>query len=389
MSHKKEVVSDELLHINGESLRLRRPGATGRSLRAWDAADEQLLEQAQRLAAELEGPKTLVLDDQFGALTYGLQALRPVSVADSATLATALALNCSEQAATAEALNWSDVSDARFDLAVVRIPRQLDYLAWLLRWLNQRMAPDGVIIAGGMIKHLPDRSADLFGELVHTQTVCPAKKKARVIIAKPGSNGLEGWEAQWKGYPLPNTSVLIDALPAVFAREKLDIGTRQLLPWVKTAALELNAGARVLDLACGNGVLGIAALEALSTLDISFADVSSQAVASARFNAERAFPDAQPHFFHSDGVPAGAGQFDLILLNPPFHEGGVVGDHIAVRLLQQAARHLAPGGKLLMVGNRHLGYHKTLKRFFRQTRQLAADAKFVVFEARHQEAGRS
>lgn len=59
----------------------------------------------------------------------------------------------------------------------------------------------------------------------------------------------------------------------------------------------------------------------------------------------------------------------------------MVGDHIALRLFQQASRRLAPTGRLVMVGNRHLGYHRSLRRYFRQVRQLDASPKFVVFEA--------
>jgi 23S rRNA (guanine1835-N2)-methyltransferase len=167
----------------------------------------------------------------------------------------------------------------------------------------------------------------------------------------------------------------------VFARDKLDIGTRALLPHVTQAAAALASGARVLDLACGNGVLGLAVLAANSHLELTFSDVSSQAVISAATNAAREFPHSAFAFRHADGIAADGGEFDLILLNPPFHEGGVVGDHIALALFAAARRHLRPGGRLLMVGNRHLGYHRSLGRFFPQVRQLDANPKFVVLAA--------
>lgn len=34
-----------------------------------------------------------------------------------------------------------------------------------------------------------------------------------------------------------------------------------------------------------------------------------------------------------------------------------------------------------MVGNRHLGYHRSLKRYFSSVVQRAASPRFVVFEA--------
>ena len=153
-------------------------------------------------------------------------------------------------------------------------------------------------------------------------------------------------------------------MPAVFAREKLDIGTRLMLPHL-TSVLKLCApGARVLDLACGNGVVGLSALAQRLDIELTFSDVSSQAVLSARHNTEAAFPDAKALFVHSDGVAGDNEPFEQILLNPPFHEGGVVGDHIALRLFEQASQNLSGAGRLLMVGNRHLVITRACDAFF-------------------------
>lgn len=381
-------MTSDVLEVSGVSLPLKRPGGS-RELRAWDAADEQLLEQTLARFTPESRPRVLVVDDQFGALTLGLAPFAPVSFADSYSLALALLVNAPSGSDITVPSSWIAPPEGPFDLVVMRIPRQVDYLACLLRWVNGVLDPDGTLIAGGMIKHLPDSSAGVFADLVHTREVCPARKKARVIVAAPGEQTLRNWADLWKGYTLPQTDYNVSAMPAVFSREKLDMGTRMLLPFVTREAGALPPGARVLDLACGNGVLGMAALAENPELAVVFSDVSSQAVVSARDNISNAFPDAEAVFHHSDGIPEDSGHFELILLNPPFHEGGVVGDHIALRLFRQVARHLAPGGKMLMVGNRHLGYHRSLKRFFSGVRQLDADPRFVVFEARSQEPGRS
>lgn len=382
-----EMTSDTL-KTPEDTLTLKRPGNTDRTLRAWDAADELLLEQAFIHVPESAGKKVLVVDDQFGALTLGLRRFDPVSLADSATLSEALIQNGRANGAdnVAAPKSWLAPPQGPFDVIVMRIPRQLDYLCWLLRWSNDVLVPDGVLIAGGMIKHLPDRSVEVFNDLVRTKQVCPARKKARVVVCQRGDHGLEGWQGQWKGYPLDGGHS-VNALPAVFARERLDIGTRLLLPEVRRVAATLASGARVLDLACGNGVLGLEALGAQPSLSMVFSDVSSQAIVSAKRNVGTTASVADAHFCHGDGIPEDAGKFDLILLNPPFHEGGVVGDHIALRLFRQAARHLENSGQLLMVGNRHLGYHRSLKRYFPVVTQLQADPKFVVFSARLQPLG--
>ncbi|MBW4933660.1 class I SAM-dependent methyltransferase [Marinobacter sp. F4206] len=365
-------------------LTLSRPGGGDPSLRAWDAADELLLQEVFGRVDADKAPKVLVIDDQFGALALGLQRYQPDLVADSATLSDALAHNAGMNPGviTPDVVHsWLKPPVGAYDAVVLRIPRHADYLAWLLRWVNGVLKDNGLLLAGGMIKHLPDRGVEVFAQAVQTEMVCPARKKARVVVCRRGQAELEEWSGTWKGYGPGEVRFRVDALPAVFAREKLDIGTRLLLPRVKASVSGLASGARVLDLACGNGVVGVSALAERPDLTLTFTDVSSQAVASARLNVSRAFPGTPVSFEHADGIPDSAGLFDLILLNPPFHEGGVVGDHVALRLFEQAAKHLSSGGRLLMVGNRHLGYHRSLRRFFPQVHQLDASPKFVVLEA--------
>lgn len=381
-----------VLDFPGGSLTLSRPGTDDPGLRAWSAADELLLQESFSHLEAAPDLQVLVVDDQCGALTLGLSQFSPDVVADNAQLRGALALNASQNPDSklpAEVYSWLQPPAGTYDLIILRIPREADYLAWLLRWANAALKPDGTLLAAGMIKHLPDRSVDVFASSVEVKHVSRAFKKARVITCGRGQAPLENWPGTWKGYQLEagglqgKDSPRVVAMPAVFAREKLDIGTRLLLPHIAPALKPCGPGARILDLACGNGVLGLRALAAQPALEITFSDVSSQAVLSACHNAEAAFPEARAVFVHADGVTSDKGPFDRILLNPPFHEGGVVGDHIALRLFEQASRNLSETGRLLMVGNRHLGYHRSLRRFFPQVRQLDANPKFVVFEAWH------
>lgn len=375
-----------VLEYPGGSLTLTRLGTKDPSLRAWSAADELLLQEAFEYLTKAPGSRVLVVDDQYGALTLGLSAFAPEVMADSAQLSAALAQNAAlnpDYAIPDQVFSWLYPPVGTYDLIVLKMPRETDYLAWLLRWANGALKPNGTLMAAGMIKHLPDRSVDVFAEAVTVQAVSRAVKKARLITCGRGEARLDVWPGVWKGYELGAEGMRVEAMPAVFAREKLDIGTRLMLPHLKPALESCHPGVRVLDLACGNGVLGLRALAQRPDIEMTFSDVSSQAVLSARHNTGVAFPEARPAFLHSDGIADGEGPFERILLNPPFHEGGVVGDHIALRLFKQAAQNLSNTGRLIMVGNRHLGYHKSLQRFFPQVRQLDANPKFVVFEAGH------
>jgi len=385
-----------VLDFPAGSLILSRPGTDDPNLRAWTAADELLLQEAYIRMEAAPDTRVLVVDDQYGALTLGLSLFAPDVVADGAQLNEALAVNARQNRGTVapeQIYSWLQPPVGAYDLILLRVPRAADYLAWLLRWANGALKPDGIILAAGMIKHLPDRSVDVFAGVVEVQNVSRAVKKARMMTCGRGEARLDGWPGAWKGYELElelqgrlagglgHRDVRVDAMPAVFAREKLDIGTRLMLPHLKSVLKSCAPGALVLDLACGNGVLGLSALAAQPDIEMIFSDVSSQAILSAQRNAEAAFPDAKTLFMHADGICGDKGPFELILLNPPFHEGGVVGDHIALRLFEQASQSLSETGRLIMVGNRHLGYHRSLQRFFPHVRQLDASPKFVVFEA--------
>lgn len=379
-------MTSAVLEFPGGRLTLKRPGTDDPSLRAWSAADELLLQEAFEHLAIEPGSRVLVVDDQYGALTLALSSYSPDVVADGAQLPSALALNASlnpDFTSPEQVFSWLQPPVDTYDLILLKIPRETDYLEWLLRWADSALKQTGIIMAAGMIKHLPERSVDVFARTVNVQNVSRAVKKARLITCGRGEVGLESWPGAWKGYELETQGMRVDAMPAVFAREKLDIGTRLLLPHLKPALESCQPGARVLDLACGNGVLGLSVLADRADIEVTFSDVSSQAILSARRNVSAAFPGAKAVFSHADGIADGQGSYDRILLNPPFHEGGVVGDHIALRLFEQAAKNLSATGRLILVGNRHLGYHKSLRRFFSQVRQLDANPKFVVFEAWH------
>ena len=106
---------------------------------------------------------------------------------------------------------------------------------------------------------------------------------------------------------------------------------------------------------------------------------------SARTNWERFFPmsedDARFHWTHcfESGEP---GTMDLLLCNPPFHQGTTVGDFVARQMFRDAHRVLRPGGLLRVVGNSHLRYESVLGRPFGSSEVLARNPKFTIVDAR-------
>ncbi|WP_338769257.1 peptide chain release factor N(5)-glutamine methyltransferase [Massilia sp. METH4] len=136
---------------------------------------------------------------------------------------------------------------------------------------------------------------------------------------------------------------------------------------VELALERLPPRGRVLDMGTGSGAIAVAIAHARPDAQVTALDVSPDALAIARRNAE--LNGAKVRFLHSDWFTAIAGEgFDLIVSNPPyiaagdrhlaegdlrFEPAGALTDHAdglsALRtIVAGAPAHLAPGGWLLM-----------------------------------------
>lgn len=359
----------------------RLPLRRRETLRAWDAADEYLLnhvaEEGLPAAARL-----LILNDGFGALTVALHQYQPVSWSDSwlAHEATRCNLAANGLAAdTVTCLPSTEQPQGPFDWVLIKLPKNLGFLEHQLRSLRPRLHANSRVIAAGMVKHMPPAAIDCFAANLGETHTSLAVKKARLIFCRPDLERQVPPSPFPKTWPLEGTPYTLVNQANVFSRDSLDIGTRVLLPHVPAVA-----GAReIIDLGCGNGALGLVAAERNPQARITFVDESYMAVASAEASFRGAFGEGRAARFIANDALSGfeAASADLILCNPPFHQGHAVGDHIAWRMFRQSQRVLRSGGELWIVGNRHLGYHAKLKRLFGHCELVASDRKFVVLRA--------
>ncbi|TVP89948.1 MAG: methyltransferase domain-containing protein [Pseudomonadaceae bacterium] len=357
----------------------RYPEDRSGTLVAADAADRYLLQQA--VATPSDTPP-LVINDSFGALACALHTQAPHSWGDSWLAWQALQDNLLANQldpAGMHFFNSQTLPTGTYQQVLLRIPKSLALLEQQLYQLRPLLAPGAQVIAGAMLKHLPPSAGDLLAKYIGPYQASLAWKKARLLTATLDPDLTPPAPRQDPRYTLEGTTIELDNFPGVFSRERLDVGTRALLP-----QLPKDAGnSHIIDLGCGNGALGIMAAWHNPEAQLTFVDESWAAVACAEHNFRQAFGQRPADFRVRDGVQQWDGApADWILCNPPFHQQQVIGDVIARRLFAGSRRALKPEGCLLVVGNRHLGYHQTLKRNFSRVEQVASHPKFVVLAAR-------
>jgi len=363
----------------------RFPAEPREQLQAWDAADSYLLGHLAEEGVDLSG-EVVAVGDRWGALATALAGHAPVQISDSylgrqATLAN---LRRNAPGAQVRLLSTRDTPPRRVDVLLVRVPKSLALLEDQLHRLAPAVHAGTVVVGAGMVSEIHTSTLRLFERIIGPTRTSLAVRKARLILCTPDPDLAPGPSPWPLRYALPEdvgpvSGRTVTNHAGVFCADRLDIGTRLLL-----RHLPRRGGPdRVVDLGCGNGVVGTAAALANPESEVLFVDESHQAVASAEATfRENAAPGTKAEFLVGDALTAvPAGSADLVLNNPPFHSHRATTDSAARRMFGGARAALRPGGELWVVGNRHLGYHVRLRRLFGGCEVVASDPKFVVLRA--------
>lgn len=355
------------------------PGAAEDNLQAWDAADEYLLAHYATLGA-ITGP-TLIFNDGFGALACALRAVSPYSSGDSYLSQLATRHNVAQNPGPGGDIRFLDslapLPEAP-GLVLMKIPKTLALLEHQLYALRRVATADTQVIAAGKVKDIHNSTLQRFSAILGPTRTSLAKKKARLIFSQVAAPAVAPAD-QSSVWTLEESAYRIHNHANVFSRASLDIGARFFMQY-----LPAGLDGTLVDLGCGNGVLGLTALGLNPRAEVHFVDESYMAVASSRINIEVNRQDDMARCRFSVGNSlAGydANSVQAVLCNPPFHQQQAITDHIAREMFRDARRGLRPGGELRVVANRHLDYYHQIKLLFGNCTTLGSNPKFVVLRA--------
>lgn len=376
------------LHSACGDFTLRRfPSRHPKSLRAWDAADEYLIEYAAEQLVDAGRQRLLLINDMFGALSVALHAWDITVINDAFVSSQAIALNYSlnqlDQTPMRVHCNVDElVSEYRPDAVLIKLPKDLDYFKAQLAAVATRLEPGTPVIAAGMIKHMGHSYSQALQRYIGPSTASLAKKKARLLISHYQSKEATPSPQQSRYHCDLNGLNMIN-FPNTFSYGQLDAGAQWFVTTMLATPPAISA-AKIIDLGCGDGILGLTAAGLFPSAGIAFIDNSAAALQSARASAAENFSDTSRfQFNHADCLSDyRGGKADWILCNPPFHQEFTISTHVAEQMFRQARKHLKADGRLWVICNRHLRYRSVLKQLFGVVEQLAGNDKFLIFEAK-------
>ncbi|HWH25345.1 MAG TPA: methyltransferase [Pseudolysinimonas sp.] len=360
---------------------LRRwPDLEAPELRAWDAADTLILDEATSYLPNID---VTVIGDEYGALTLGAldRGASQLRVhQDSLAGEQALAANHAGVASTgtysSQALGRGLVDGA--SLVLMRLPRSLEALEQIAALIATHADPQVVVIAGGRLKHMTRSMNDVLLRHFDSLDVTHARQKSRVLIARgPRRGGTNEPRTQFHD----DLGIWVAATGGVFAGTAVDIGTRALLSVLDGVPAYESA----IDLGCGTGIIAARLAQMRPEARVLASDRSAAAVESATLTME--LNRLRVRVTRDEAVSREPdASADLVALNPPFHSGAAVHSGAATALFEGAARVLRPGGELWTVFNSHLNYVPTLTRLVGPTRQVLRTPKFTVTASRARDA---
>lgn len=272
--------------------------------------------------------------------------------------------------------HWPDRSVQR---VVYRISKEKPIVHHVLNHARRLLVPGGELVIAGFkndgTKTYIEKCKQLFGNgsiqksgLVYTGFFSGVEDSGYLDFLD---------DQDYKNLRLIHTPLLdFYSKPGLFGWDRVDAGSAFLLDALPDCLASFSAQPRsLLDLGCGYGFL------TLMTRHLPFdrrvaTDNNAAALSAIKRNADH-------YGMAVDVVADDAGKsldglFDLVLCNPPFHQGFSVAGDLTDKFLSSACKLLAPQGAALFVVNTFIGIEKKAAERFSQVNVLAHNGSFKL-----------
>ena len=209
-------------------------------------------------------------------------------------------------------------------------------------------------------------------ELLGCQFSETARRHHRIVEAVAPADPAALEAAIQDGSPTFLDDIGLWSQPGVFSWNRIDPGSAVLLDHLPPLS------GQVADFGCGIGVLSKAVLTSAKVTQLTMVDLDRRAIEMAKRN----ITDDRAQFVWADvrALPTLL-TYDCVVMNPPFHEGGLENQALGQSFIMTAARALKNGGICWLTANRHLPYEAILKPLFRRVTLMAEADGYKIYQA--------
>jgi len=167
----------------------------------------------------------------------------------------------------------------------------------------------------------------------------------------------------------------LQSKPGQFGWNKVDQGSALLASQLKTFLADIGEQDTLLDLGCGYGFLSCMAAQYCSARIVA-TDNNAAAIRSCEANF--AALGIKGDVIAADCGSSIAERFDVVLCNPPFHQGFVTDGDLTSQFVASCHHHLKHGGKALFVVNRFVPLENCAEKEGLTVELVAEDRSFKV-----------
>ncbi len=270
-----------------------------------------------------------------------------------------------------------------FDLVAIHSPREKEVARQCVRDAAALLRSGGHCYLAGATRSGVRSAIRYLEELLGEAHVLAYRGGNRVALATKGEEVQVG-EAESSEYyhfreliaQVREKQYMCMTKPGLFSWDRVDEGTRRLVE-----NMEIGPRERVLDLGCGYGLAGLVAADMAPQGEVILVDADCVAVKAARRTLERNEVGHAQVLLSDCGAAVMDRSFDVVITNPPFHQGRGVSYEVACQFIHDAAALLRSEGRLYLVANRFIPYGREMEGLFREVGYVYRDSRFQVWKA--------
>lgn len=275
------------------------------------------------------------------------------------------------------------IQEQTFDLVAIHAPRGREVAHQCVRDAAALLRPSGRCYLAGAtrsgVKSAIRYLEDVFGQ-AH---LLAYKGGSRVALAVKGTEVQVNEATSHEYYRFRELIAQVRGKryscltkPGLFSWDRVDEGTRRLVE-----SMEIGPQERVLDLGCGYGLAGLVAADMALYGEVVLVDADCVAVEAARRTLEQSEVAHAEVRLSDCGAAVLDRAFDVVITNPPFHQGQGVSYEVARQFIHDAAAVLRPGGRLYLVANHFIPYEREMAGLFQEVGFVYRDHRFLVWRA--------